>query len=75
MNTCRDCIHWQIKNDLSAGDCTRYPPTVLLVPQQTLQGMQMGAMAVYPSVPSGFMACGELEFADEGETNENAPAN
>lgn len=68
METCADCIHWQVKpQDLNAGDCTRFPPTVLLVPQQTLQGMQMVMMAAYPTLPRGFAACGELEFKEEDE--------
>lgn len=76
MDTCVDCVHWQIKIDnLNNGDCTRFPPTVLIVPQQGLRigEVQMGMMVAYPTVPRNFAACGEIEFKEESD-NEPATA-
>lgn len=48
-NKCRTCKHFEMLDAKGAGTCHRNPPQILMIPQQTLQGMQLVPAGVQSS--------------------------
>jgi len=55
---CRACKNAHRTNELNQFECRRYPPRVVLVPVQTLEGQGAGFQSVIPLV-GGEAGCGE----------------
>lgn len=61
MNTCKQCIFYEESTD-DAGICKRYPPQMIMVPQQNALGqLQMIPASSQPGVEYNRSACGEFE--------------
>ncbi len=57
---CIGCICFVVNpQDLSTGQCRRFPPVMHLVPVKTLQGQGMQATPLFPAVQRG-MSCFEF---------------
>jgi hypothetical protein len=58
---CRDCRFFV--GQKGGGECRRHPPTMVLAPAKTLQGMDMVPSAAFPPVTTETW-CGEFRGAD-----------
>jgi hypothetical protein len=51
MVKCGNCRFWvKSEKELGRGECRYNPPSVLLVPQQTLAGTTIGFAAIFPTL-------------------------
>jgi len=55
---CRACKNAHRTNELNQFECRRYPPSMFLVPVQTLEGQGAGFQSVY-TIVMGEAWCGE----------------
>jgi hypothetical protein len=54
---CPSCPHFH-RDNAAGGHCRRYPPTVLMVPQQTIKGVEILPNSVWPPTQNDRF-CGE----------------
>ena len=61
---CGTCRHTEPNpQDLTEVVCYGCPPQVVVIPQQTPQGLQMGITSMYPNLPKSNRACSLYEAA------------
>lgn len=69
---CCDNCAYVLRGDNDAASCRRYPPTVIVIPQQTVQGPQLLPASAYaPVMLSNW--CGEhaaVPAIDPADTNQ-----
>lgn len=65
MKNCLTCRHsLLLPNDSTKVVCRRYPPIIVALPQQTIQGVQLVPTAVRVVIPAD-ETCGEYDESAE----------
>lgn len=60
MRACEDCSYWNAAEGGQEGECRLHPPTIVVLPVQTLQGNTIQPVPILPRTQRDFW-CGDFK--------------